>query len=93
MQKCLTAFSKNIAKILQVSCGFVRSVRCLAQSKIRPRNYLINNNDEIIIIIIIIIIAIIIIIIKTKMIIKAKVAYEFSESKRKINHLLFMGDL
>ena len=89
MQKCLTAFSKNIAKILQVSCGFVRSVRCLAQSKIRPRNYLINNNDEIIIIII----AIIIIIIKTKMIIKAKVAYEFSESKRKINHLLFMGDL
>ena len=92
MQKCLTAFSKNIAKILQVSCGFVRSVRCLAQSKIRPRNYLINNNDEIIIIIIIII-AIIIIIIKTKMIIKAKVAYEFSESKRKINHLLFMGDL
>ena len=92
MQKCLTAFSKNIAKILQVSCGFVRSVRCLAQSKIRPRNYLINNNDEIIIIIIIII-AIIIIIIKRKMIIKAKVAYEFSESKRKINHLLFMGDL
>ena len=91
MQKCLTAFSKNIAKILQVSCGFVRSVRCLAQSKIRPRNYLINNNDEIIIIIIII--AIIIIIIKRKMIIKAKVAYEFSESKRKINHLLFMGDL
>ena len=90
MQKCLTAFSKNIAKILQVSCGFVRSVRCLAQSKIRPRNYLINNNDEIIIIIIIIIA---IIIIKTKMIIKAKVAYEFSESKRKINHLLFMGDL
>ena len=32
LQKCLTAFSKNIAKILQVSCGFVRGVRCLAQS-------------------------------------------------------------